>query len=165
MAAALALLMAGALLLPAWQAKPDDPEIEGAFRAWMNQDVVYIITPPEREAFLKLSTNSERAKFVEEFWLRRDPTPGTPQNEMMEEHYRRLAYSNQRFAGTKAGWATDRGRVYIQYGPPDEIESHPSETTPYEEWKYRYLGGIGDNVIVKFVKHDGEYQWTRDKEK
>jgi GWxTD domain-containing protein len=133
---------------------------------WLAEDVVYIITGEERAAFRKLQTDEERQHFIEQFWLRRDPTPGTPENEFKEEHYRRIAYANERFRGPgMAGWRSDRGHIYINYGPPDEIESHPSgPPTPFEQWLYHHLEGAGDNVIIEFVDADGtgQYRMTRD---
>ena len=82
----------------------------------------WIISPEERAAFKKLSNDEERDDFIENFWLRRDPTPDTPENEFKEEHYRRIAYANEHFAAGMPGWKTDRGRIYIMYGPPDEID-------------------------------------------
>src|SRR5262249_34369249 len=126
------------------------------YQRWVNEDVLYIINDQERLAFNQLTTDEEREHFIGQFWLRRDPTPGTPENEYKEEHYRRLAASNERFAAPgKPGWTTDRGRMYIIYGPPDELESHPSgdATTPYpfEQWKYRYIDGVGNDVIISFT--------------
>ena len=100
-------------------------ELETPYKKWLNEDVAYIITDEEREAFKRLSTDDERQQFIEQFWLRRDPTPDTEENEYKEEHYRRIAYANERFASGIPGWKTDRGRIYITFGPPDEIESHP----------------------------------------
>jgi GWxTD domain-containing protein len=145
------------------------------FERWVNEDAVYIITAEERAAYLSLSTNADRERFIEQFWLRRDPTPGTPQNEFRDEHYARIAYANEHF-GTSlttpptAGWRTDRGRIYIMYGKPDELESHPNggfydrpieqgggttRTAPFEVWRYRYIEGIGSNVLIEFVDSDG----------
>ncbi len=105
-------------------------------------------------------------QFIEQFWLRRDPTPDTEENEFREEHYRRIQYANEHYAAGIPGWRTDRGRIYIVWGPPDEIESHPSggnyqrdaaegggstSTVPFERWRYRYLEGIGNEVIIEFV--------------
>ena len=87
---------------------------------------MYIITDEERQAFKRLTTDEEREQFIEQFWLRRDPTPDTAENEFKEEHYRRIAYANEHYASGIPGWKTDRGRIYITFGPPDEIESHPS---------------------------------------
>jgi GWxTD domain-containing protein len=147
---------------------------------WLVEDAAYIANDQERAAFQALNTDEERAYFVEQFWLRRDPTPGTPPNEFKEEHYRRIAYTNQRFgANGLSGWKTDRGRIYIVYGPPDEIDSHPSggnytrppaegggETTvyPFEAWRYRYIQGVGTDVSMEFVDtaRNGEYHMTMD---
>lgn len=91
---------------------------------WLNEDVRWIITPQEQADFQTLSTDQQRDDFIRAFWVRRDPTPGTPENEFKEEHYKRLAFANQHFAANVPGWRTDRGRIYILYGPPDFIEEH-----------------------------------------
>lgn len=109
-------------------------ELATPYMKWLNEDAAYLISEQERLAFLSLESDAEREKFIEQFWQRRDPTPGTPANEFKEEHYRRIAYANERFASDIPGWRTDRGRVYISLGPPDEIESHPDRQT--EEWRY-----------------------------
>ncbi len=101
-------------------------ELETPYKKWLNEDVAYIITDEERKSFKQLSTDEEREQFIEQFWLRRDPTPDTVENEFKEEHYRRIAYANEHYASGIPGWKTDRGRIYITFGPPDEIESHPS---------------------------------------
>jgi GWxTD domain-containing protein len=138
------------------------------YERWLLEDVAYIISDAERVAFLQLTTDDEREKFIEQFWLRRDPTPGTEANEFKEEHYRRIAFTNDHFSDSKiAGWRTDRGRIYIQYGPPDEIESHPDPggpALPFENWRYRYIDGAGQNVIIEFVdpSRNGEYKMTTD---
>ncbi len=154
-------------------------ELESPYKNWLNIDVAYIITDEERKAFKNLQTDEERSQFVEQFWLRRDPTPDTEENEYKEEHYRRIAYANERFASGIPGWKTDRGRIYIMYGPPDEREEHPSggtyerpieegggttSTYPFEKWRYRYLEGIGTNVEIEFVDPSmtGEYRMTMD---
>src|SRR5271169_3853849 len=154
-------------------------ELETPYKKWLNEDVVYIITDEERQAWKRLQTDEEREQFIEQFWLRRDPTPDTVENEFKEEHYRRIAYTNERFASGIPGWKTDRGRIYITYGPPDEIESHPSggsyerpmeegggetSTYPFEQWRYRYIDGIGNNIIIEFVDPtmSGEYHMTMD---
>jgi GWxTD domain-containing protein len=141
-------------------------ELSEPDKKWLDEDVKYIITDEEREAFLKLSNDEERDQFIENFWLRRDPTPDTPENEYKEEHYRRIAYANEHFAAGIPGWKTDRGRIYIVFGPADEIDSHPSggtydrpsqegggttSTYPFEDWRYRYIEGIGNEVIIEFV--------------
>jgi GWxTD domain-containing protein len=154
-------------------------ELGTPYKKWLDEDVVYIITPEERSAFLHLSTNEEREQFIEQFWQRRNPDPDSPENTFKEEHYRRIAYANEHFASGIPGWKTDRGRIYIVWGPPDEIESHPSggtydrpqeegggetSTYPFEDWRYRYLEGFGENVIMEFVDPTmtGEYHLTSD---
>ncbi len=154
-------------------------ELAGPWKKWMNEDVTYIITDEERQAFKRLKTDEERQQFVEQFWMRRDPTPDTEENEYKEEHYRRIAYSNDHYASGIPGWKTDRGMIYIKYGAPDEIESHPSggsyerpyeegggqtSTYPFEDWRYRYLEGIGTNINIEFVdaSMSGEYKMETD---
>ena len=154
-------------------------ELETPYRKWLNEDVTYIITDEERTAFKRLQTDEEREQFIEQFWLRRDPTPDTIENEFKEEHYRRIAYANDHFASGIPGWKTDRGRIYIEFGPPDERDEHPTggtyerppeegggETTtfPFEDWRYRYIEGIGNDVIIEFVDPTmtGEYHMTMD---
>ena len=126
---------------------------------WLNEDVVYIISAEERAAFQKLAGDEEREQFIDQFWLRRDPTPTTRENEFKREHYRRIAHANERFESSKPGWRTDRGHMYIVFGPPDEIESHP--TPPRREvWHYRTIEGLGTNVELTFTDpaSDGEYR-------
>src|SRR6185295_16741235 len=101
-------------------------ELETPYKKWLNEEVVYIITDEERKTFSRLSTDEERQQFMEQFWLRRDPTPDTEENEYREEHYRRIEYANDHYASGIPGWKTDRGMIYIKYGPADEVESHPS---------------------------------------
>ncbi|HKV60713.1 MAG TPA: GWxTD domain-containing protein [Candidatus Acidoferrum sp.] len=149
------------------------------YSTWLNDEVPYIITKEERDAFLQLATNEEREQFIEEFWRRRNPDPDSPENSFREEHYRRIAYANEHFSSGVPGWKTDRGHMYILWGPPDEIESHPSggtydrppeqgggttETYPWELWRYRHLDGIGDNIELEFVdpSGSGEYHLTMD---
>src|SRR5947199_154626 len=111
-------------------------ELETPYKKWLNEDVLYIITDEEKQAWKRLSTDDERENFIEQFWIRRDPTPDSVENEFKEEHYRRIAYANERFASGIPGWKTDRGRIYITFGPPAEIESNPSGRSyerPYEE--------------------------------
>lgn len=156
-------------------------EMESPYKKWLEEEVPYIITDQERAAFKKLSTDEEREQFIEQFWERRNPNPGSPENEFKEEYYRRIAYANEHFASGIPGWKTDRGRIYIMWGPPDEIESHPSggtyirppeegggetSTYPFETWRYRYLEGVGSgtNIILEFVDPTmtGEYHLTMD---
>jgi GWxTD domain-containing protein len=154
-------------------------ELETPYRKWLNEDVTYIITDEERAAFKRLQTDEEREQFIEQFWLRRDPTPDTIENEFKEEHYRRIAYANERFASGIPGWKTDRGRIYITYGPADEIEDHSSggtyerpieegggttSTYPFQQWRYRYIEGVGSDIIIEFVDPtmSGEFRMTMD---
>jgi GWxTD domain-containing protein len=154
-------------------------ELETPYRKWLNEDVAYIITDEERSAFKRLQTDEEREQFIEAFWARRDPTPDTIENEYKEEHYRRIAYANEHYASGIPGWKSDRGKIYIMYGPADEIESHPSggtyerppeegggttSTFPFEQWRYRYIEDIGTNIIIEFVDPtmSGEYRMTMD---
>ncbi len=139
------------------QAQTDRAETS-PYVKWLNQEVIYIITDEERTAFQKLTTNEERDKFIEQFWQRRDPTAGTAENEFKTEHYRRIMYVKERFQtqSGKPGWQTDRGHLYIVYGPPDEIESHPVPPIPSEVWMYRHLEGIGDNIQIKYIDQTGK---------
>ena len=154
-------------------------EMESPYKKWLSEEVPYIITSEERAAFKKLTTDDEREQFIEQFWERRNPNPGSPENEFKEEYYRRIAYANEHYASGIQGWRTDRGRIYIMYGPADEVESHPSggsyvrpteegggetATYPFEQWRYRYIDGIGTNIILEFVDPtmSGEYHLTMD---
>ena len=154
-------------------------ELDAQYKQWLNEDVVYIISPAERTAFLQYSTNEEREQFIEQFWLRRSSNPDLPENDFKEEHYRRIAYANEHYASGIPGWKTDRGRTYIIWGPADEVDSHPTggtydrpmaegggstTTYPWEMWRYRYLEGIGNNVEIEFVdpSGSGEYRMTMD---
>ena len=154
-------------------------ELDSQYRQWLNEDVIYIISPEERNAFLQLDTNEEREQFIEQFWLRRSSNPDLPDNDFKEEHYRRIAYANEHYASGIPGWKSDRGRTYIMWGPADEVDSHPTggtydrpmeegggSTTTYawEKWRYRYLEGIGENVEIEFVdpSGSGEYHLTMD---
>ncbi|HET7891431.1 MAG TPA: GWxTD domain-containing protein [Candidatus Sulfotelmatobacter sp.] len=155
-------------------------ELSKPYKKWLEEDVVWIITDEERAAFKQLSNDEERDNFIEAFWQRRDPTPDTEENEYKEEHYQRIAYANEHFAAGVPGWKTDRGRMYIVFGKPDEIDSHPSggtyerpmeegggetSTFPFEDWRYRYIEGIGQEVIIEFVDPCmcGEYHMTMDR--
>jgi GWxTD domain-containing protein len=155
-------------------------ELKGAYKTWLNQDVAWIISDEETKAFKTLSNDEERDAFIEQFWLRRNPNPDSPENEFREEHYRRIAYANEHFAAGKPGWKTDRGHIYISFGKPDSIESHPSggsyqrpmeegggetSTFPFETWHYRYLEGVGENIDLEFVDtcQCGDYHFTIDR--
>ena len=155
-------------------------ELSKTYKKWLNEDVVWIISDQERAAFKQLSNDEERDNFIEAFWQRRDPTPDTEENEYKEEHYRRIAYANEHFAAGIPGWKTDRGRIYIMYGPADEITGSPSggtyqrpneegggetSTFPFEDWRYRYLEGIGQEVMIEFVNTCmcGDFHMTLDR--
>lgn len=155
-------------------------ELETSYKKWLDQDVRWIITDDERKAFMQLSNNEERDQFIEAFWQRRNPNPDSEDNEFKDEHYRRIEYANEHFPAGKPGWMTDRGRIYIVYGPADEIDSHPSggtyerpmeegggetSTYPFEDWRYRYIEGIGQEVIIEFVDTCmcGDFHMTMDR--
>jgi GWxTD domain-containing protein len=154
------------------------PELKKAYKDWLEKDVTYVITDEERRAFKRLQTDDEREKFIEEFWRRRDPDPDTEENEFKEEYYERIAYANEHFASGIPGWKSDRGRIWIMYGKPDERETHPmgggyerpsyhgggsTTTYPFEIWFYRYLAGVGSGVEIEFVDPtgSGEYRIAR----
>jgi GWxTD domain-containing protein len=155
-------------------------ELKGPYKKWLDEDVPYIITDDERKAFLSLANDEEREAFIESFWLRRNPNPDSPENEFREEHYRRIQYANDHYAAGKPGWKSDRGHIYIAFGAPDSIDSHPSggmyerppeegggetSTFPFEIWHYRYIEGIGENVDIEFVDtcQCGDYHYTIDR--
>jgi len=155
-------------------------ELKGEYKKWLEQDVRWIITDTEAEAFKHLSNDEERDAFIESFWQRRNPSPDSPDNEYRDEVYARIAYANEHFAAGKPGYLTDRGHIYIAYGKPDDVESHPSggqyqrpmdegggstSTFPFEVWHYRYIEGIGDNINLEFVDtcQCGDYHYTIDR--
>lgn len=157
-------------------------ELSETYRKWLDQDVRWIITPQEKKAFLSLSNDEERDAFIEQFWRRRNPNPDSPENTYREEYYARIAYANEHFAAGKPGWMTDRGMIYIKFGKPDSIDSHPSggmyerpisegggetSTFPFEVWHYRYIDGIGENINIEFVDTCmcGDYEMTIDRSK
>jgi GWxTD domain-containing protein len=154
-------------------------EPDNAYTKWVNEDVKLIIPESARRAFLKLKTNEEREQFIGGFWHERDPTPDTEENEYKDEHYQRMAYANEHFTSGKPGWLTDRGRIYVKFGKPDEIESHPAggqyerptnegggstTTYPFEKWFYRHIPGVASGVEIEFVDPTGtgEYRIARD---
>jgi GWxTD domain-containing protein len=166
---------------PQEKARNVKPEIKRAYKDWINNDVRYIISDEEKRAFNKLTTDEEREQFIEQFWRRRDPDPDTDENEYKEEYYERIAYANEHFSSGKPGWMTDRGRMYIKYGKPNEIESHPTGgpyerpsyygggstvTYPFEVWFYRYIEGVGSGIEIEFVDptSSGEYRIARSPE-
>jgi GWxTD domain-containing protein len=181
-----AILLAPLLLTVFTVGLAQDPDVlrleesEDYYRKWLNRDVVFIISDEERAVFQRLTTPEEKEQFIEQFWHRRDPDPRTMENEFKEEHYRRIAYANERFTSGYPGWMTDRGRTYILHGPPDQIESFSggmhersmregggtTATFPYEIWRYRNIKGIGDDILLEFVDRglSGEYRLALDPE-
>ncbi len=182
------ILSAGASAAFAQEPKPtEDPstktrkvktEVNKVYKDWINKDVPYVITPQEKKAFNALKTDEERENFIENFWRRRDPDPDTEENEFREEYYERIAYANEHYASGIPGWKTDRGRIYITFGKPDGVESHPSggsydrpsyegggstTTYPFETWFYRHLDNVGDGIEIEFVDPTGtgEYRIAR----
>src|SRR5579862_184047 len=152
-------------------------ELDSPYKKWLDEDVAYIITDDERRSFLQLQTNEEREQFIEAFWQRRNPDPDSVENEAKEEHYRRIAYANEHYASGVPGWKTDRGRIYIEYGKPDELQAHTqgetwerpdylgggeTETYAYEDWTYNYIEGVGSDVEIEFVDPSGtgEFHYT-----
>lgn len=189
---ALALLVGAFVAVPGFAQKPKETptddisgnvrnnkaELKDAYKKWINTDVAYIITKEEKKAFYALQTDEERENFIENFWRRRDPNPDTEENEYREEYYERIAYANEHFTSGIPGWKTDRGRIYIAWGKPDSVESHPTggsydrpsyegggstTTYPFEIWFYRHLDGVGDGLEIEFVDPTGtgEYRMAR----
>jgi GWxTD domain-containing protein len=155
-------------------------ELKSEYKKWLDEDVRWIITDEEIKAFKSLANDEERENFIEQFWLRRNPNPDSPENEYREEHYQRIEYANEHFAAGRPGWRTDRGHIYIAFGKPDNVDSHPSggsyerpmeegggttSTFPFEVWHYRYIEGIGDNIDIEFVDTCmcGDYHMTIDR--
>src|SRR5712692_10332067 len=149
-------------------------ELKSVYKKWLDEDVSYIITDEERKAFKALKTDEERDQFIEQFWLRRDPDPDTPENEYKEQYFERIQYANEKFSSGIPGWKTDRGRIYIMFGKPDELESHPAggayerpswegggstSTFPFETWWYRYIEGIGSDIEIEFVDPSGSGEY------
>ena len=148
------------------------------YKKWIDEEVPYIISDNERQVFKSLRTDDEREGFIKTFWKRRDPTPETPFNEFREEHYRRIEWANQRYFEGKAGWRSDRGRVYIMFGPPDFFETNPgggrgflfdpsgpTAEFPSEIWTYRYIPGLRERIgriDLYFINYynAGSYQLT-----
>ncbi|HTH51011.1 MAG TPA: GWxTD domain-containing protein [Pyrinomonadaceae bacterium] len=163
---------------PSEKARNVKPELKAVYKKWLDNDVDYIITEQERKAFKALQTDEERENFIENFWRRRDPDPDTEENEFRDQYYERIAYANEHYTSGIPGWKTDRGRIYITWGKPDGVESHPSggaydrpayegggstSTYPFETWFYRHLDGVGDGIEIEFVDPtgSGEYRIAR----
>ncbi len=161
--------------VPAQQDALRQEEREDYYKRWLDRDVIYIITPDEKSVFSSLTTPEEKEQFIEQFWRRRDPDPRTGHNEYKEEHYRRIAYANDHFHSGVEGWYTDRGKIYIKFGPPTSIEKNPTGTVyerritegggttmtyPFEVWYYQYLEGVGNGIEIEFVDstNTGRYE-------
>jgi GWxTD domain-containing protein len=152
------------------------------YQKWLEEDVYWIVTEEERDVFIKLKTDEEREAFIEQFWNRRNPDPSSADNEFKIEHYRRIMYANEKFTAGISGWKTDRGMIYIKFGPPDRLQSWPAggpyarerkegggftSIFPIERWEYRHIDGVGDDVELEFVddKGGGLYELTFDKQR
>jgi len=132
-------------------------DLKTAYQKWLDEDVAYIITAQEARAFVSLKSDAEREQFIEAFWQRRDPDPDTTENESRAQHYERIAHANQNFGfNDLAGWRTDRGRIYIMYGKPDQVRTSKSK----EVWVYRFLPSIGSSIEIEFadVAGTGEFR-------
>lgn len=144
-------------------AKPVQTQLTPEYAKWLHEDVRWIITDQERAQFLTLKSDRARDQFVTEFWEHRNPTPGSSHNGFKEEHYRRLAFANQHFAAGTAGDQTDRGRIYVVYGPPDEITSNTDLHVLSQTWYYRHLNDQREHVTFEFVDgcQCGEYKLVK----
>jgi GWxTD domain-containing protein len=141
-------------------------ELPEVYDKWLNEEVVYIITPKEKEVFLQLQTNRERDIFIEAFWNQRDKLFNKPEGESKKEHFRRVDYAN-RFFGRgipKPGWRTDRGRTYIILGEPNDIQKFEGKTQTYpaEVWFYQGKTDLGlppgFNLVFYQENFIGEYE-------
>lgn len=151
------------------------------YRKWLDEDARYIIADQERSEFAKLTNDQQRDEFVERFWEKRNPEPGSSPNVYKEQHYERIRFAISHFSVLDtSGWKTDRGRIYIVFGPPDHIDQHFSAAgshkasdlfgvaaIPYdwELWRYGYIEGIGEDVDFTFVDTCGcgRYEMPREK--
>jgi GWxTD domain-containing protein len=183
--AVLVLISISTLATPAQQQNPSPDnksrrikrEIKKAYEDWI-KDHDLILTQPERDAWKKLATDDERERFIEDVWRSRDPDPDTEENEFKQQFYERVAYANEHFSSGKPGRMTDRGRIYIKFGKPDEVESHPTggsynrpysegggstTTYPFEKWFYRYIPNIRSGIELEFVDPtgSGEFRLAR----
>jgi GWxTD domain-containing protein len=148
------LALAGSFALAQKQTRkptsnPSQSDLKSVYERWVEQDVAYIITPEEKQAFLLLKSDAEHERFIEQFWRARDSQAGGNENPYRTEHYRRFAFANQNFGvGNVPGWKTARGRIYITMGQPDEIR----KTAAGEVWFYKRAPGLGTNVGIEFTK-------------
>lgn len=146
-----------------------------SLRQWLDGPVHYIIDTTEIKDFKSLKTDPDRAAFIERFWRRRDPTPTTLANEYRQMFWDKVREANERFLDSPGpGWQTDRGKIYILYGPPDEVQDDPNATAGNDvtdskgfiRWVYLNPGGRTDMnpvVYVPFVRDvSGEYRLSYD---
>ncbi len=147
------LVLAVLLSTLSLKAQTTHAQLSPEYKKWVSEDVLWIIKKQEKIGFSQLATDEQRDQFVADFWAHRNPTPGSQDNPFKQEHYRRLSYANEHFATGIPGFLTDRGRIYIVYGPPDRIDPHSSTSDgyPYEVWHYRHIEGASDDVLLKFV--------------
>ena len=161
-----ALLVLGTFSFAFAQKKKSSKDLPPTYRTWLEAEVVYIITPKEKEVFLQLETDREREIFIEAFWKQRDPDILTPENEFRVEHYKRVAYANQFLGreGPGAGWRSDMGRFYIILGQPQQIERYENltEIYPVVIWFYDGMAkyNIPNSFYIMFWKKSGtgEYE-------
>jgi GWxTD domain-containing protein len=160
------LLLIGLTVAAASVVRAPDRTLPAPYQKWLEEEVVYIITPLERDVFLKLRTDRERDLFIEAFWKHRDPAPSTPENEFKTEHYRRIQHAN-RFFGRETpqpGWKTDRGRIYIILGDPRDVQRFEgkSQTYPAEVWFYQDMTkfGLPPGFHLVFFQKDGVGEFT-----
>jgi GWxTD domain-containing protein len=141
----------GCLVLPALgraqaDSAPPPDQFDSASEGQLDSlygPLVYIMWQDEAGIYSTLSVDGKR-DYLRRFWARRDPTPGTVRNEAEGQYYRRIETANRRFAEGGAtlvpGWRTDRGRIFIRNGPPDDVlhRPRPPGALPYEVWKYTH---------------------------
>ncbi|OGD18590.1 MAG: hypothetical protein A2Y70_01440 [Candidatus Aminicenantes bacterium RBG_13_64_14] len=158
-------LLLGALLVAPDASAGQKPKLPESYKRWLEEEVVYIIAPMEREVFLKLQADRERDLFIEAFWKQRDPTPGSPENEFKTEHFRRVAYAD-RYLGRDAprpGWKTDRGRIYIILGEARDIQRFEGKTSTYDAEVWFYQGktdiGLPAGFNIVFFKEGGHGEY------
>ncbi|RPJ37419.1 MAG: GWxTD domain-containing protein, partial [Deltaproteobacteria bacterium] len=153
----LAALLAIGMFLPA----ADQTPLPERYKKWLEEDVVYLTTPMEKQVFLQLESDRERDLFVNAFWKQRDPITLTDHNEFKDEHYRRIEYANKQFGRLSSlpGWKTDRGRIYISIGPPLTINRYEgfSSIYPVEVWNYQGMAeyGLPDMFRIVFYRKFG----------
>jgi GWxTD domain-containing protein len=167
-ATVLFILLFGVLFVaPAASAgeKGQKPKLPENYRKWLDEEVVYIIAPLERDVFLKLQTDRERDLFIEAFWKQRDPTPGDAENEFKTEHYRRIDHANRYFGrdAPRPGWKTDRGRIYIILGEARDIQRFEGKSSTYDAEVWFYQGktdmGLPAGFNLVFFKDGGHGEY------